>query len=205
MNTGFKIAALATSLVVLSACGGGSAVKGDGTVDPASLNGGSGGSGATNADGSNAGGANGNGEFGYGSGGITDGAENAQNGFESQFSGLNDPASPLYTRVIYFDYNATGISAEYQNALLAHAQLLADNPDVRFRLEGHTDERGSREYNIGLGNRRAIAVGQFMQQRGVNPQQIETVSYGEEKPARLEHNAAAWKLNRRVELVYVGY
>ena len=128
-----------------------------------------------------------------------------QGGIESQFTGLNDPTSPLYTRVIYFDYNATGIGVEYENALLAHAQLLADNPGVRFRLEGHTDERGSREYNIGLGNRRATAVGQFLQARGVTPQQIETVSYGEEKPARLEHNDAAWKLNRRVELVYVGY
>lgn len=195
-----RAAALSAALLLVSACGGNNVKPDNGSVGSSLAAGG----GANGSNGAN--GVDGNGEFGYGTNGIIDGVgADGQSGIESQFTGLNDPASPLYTRVIYFDYNATGIDAEYQTALLAHAQLLADNPGVRFRLEGHTDERGSREYNIGLGNRRATAVGEFLKARGVTPQQIQTVSYGEEKPARLEHNEAAWKLNRRVELVYVGY
>ena len=132
MKIVIQTAALTAALLLVSACGGGSNVKaGDGAADSSLAAGGGGGAaGAAN-------GTNGNGEFGYGSDGIIDGAGvGGQSGVESQFAGLNDPASPLYTRVIYFDYNATGIGAEYQTALLAHAQLLADNPRRAFPVGG---------------------------------------------------------------------
>jgi len=192
--------ASAASFLLLSACGGDNVKPDDGAMDTEI----SGGAEQGNSQSGAANGAGDLGQFGYGSGNGISGTD-GQSSIDSEFAGLNDPSSPLYTRVIYFDYNDTGIPAEYQQALAAHAQLLSNNPEVRFRLEGHTDERGSREYNIGLGNRRAIAVQQFLQSLGVSDRQVETVSYGEEKPARLEHNEAAWKLNRRVEVVYIGY
>jgi peptidoglycan-associated lipoprotein len=86
----------------------------------------------------------------------------------------------------------------------AHADYLAQHPTVKVTLEGHTDERGSREYNIGLGERRAKAVAEMMKLMGVSADQISTVSYGEERPAALGHDESAWHLNRRVEIVYGG-
>jgi peptidoglycan-associated lipoprotein len=84
----------------------------------------------------------------------------------------------------------------------AHAQYLAINPQVTVRLEGHADERGSREYNLGLGENRANAIRSLMMAEGVSDNQMVVVSYGEERPASNEHNDQAWSMNRRVELVY---
>jgi peptidoglycan-associated lipoprotein len=115
---------------------------------------------------------------------------------------LNDPNSPLSRRVIYFEYDSAEITGMDQDTLAAHAGFLAANPGQRVTLEGHTDERGSREYNIALGDRRALSVERVLELNGIGPGQVTVVSYGEEKPAADGHSDAAWRLNRRVEIVY---
>jgi peptidoglycan-associated lipoprotein len=104
--------------------------------------------------------------------------------------------------VIYFDYDSSEIKAEYVEVVAAHAAFLVKYPATRVRLEGHTDERGSREYNIGLGERRAQAVRRALLSQGVAEAQIATVSYGEERPAVPGSDEAAYAQNRRVELTY---
>ncbi|MDT8387079.1 MAG: peptidoglycan-associated lipoprotein Pal [Thiogranum sp.] len=118
---------------------------------------------------------------------------------------LNDPDSPLSQRVIYFAFDSSDIAEQDRALVAAHANFLAANPDVVVSLEGHTDERGAREYNIGLGDHRAQSVRRMLEVQGAAPAQISTVSYGEEKPAVEGHDESAWSMNRRVELVYVGY
>jgi peptidoglycan-associated lipoprotein len=115
---------------------------------------------------------------------------------------LDDPNSPLARRVIYFDYDSAEISPADQDTLIAHAGFLVANPGAKVTLEGNTDERGSREYNIALGERRAESVKHILELNGVPSGQITVVSYGEEKPAAEGHSEAAWRLNRRVEIVY---
>lgn len=115
---------------------------------------------------------------------------------------LSDPASPLATRIIYFPFDSSEISAEDQAVLEAHGAFLAAHPERRLVLEGHTDERGSREYNLALGENRAKSVERVLQLNGAAAEQLEVVSYGEEKPAELGQNEAAWAKNRRVELIY---
>jgi len=104
--------------------------------------------------------------------------------------------------VVYFDYDQAEIKPEYTALLAAHGQFLAQNASSQLRLEGHTDERGSREYNIGLGERRAQAVRRILMLQGATANQLSTVSYGEERPAATGSDEEAWRLNRRVELVY---
>ena len=115
---------------------------------------------------------------------------------------LNDPNSTLARRVIYFDYDSAEISPADQDTLIAHAGFLVANPGARVTLEGNTDERGSREYNIALGDRRGQSVKRILELNGVPDGQVNVVSYGEEKPAAEGHSEAAWRLNRRVEIVY---
>jgi len=115
---------------------------------------------------------------------------------------LDDPNSPLSRRVIYFEYDSAEITDADQELLMQHSGYLVANPGQHLTLEGSTDERGSREYNIGLGDQRALSVQRIMELNGVAPEQITVVSYGEEKPAAEGHSDAAWRLNRRVELVY---
>lgn len=112
------------------------------------------------------------------------------------------PDDPLSTRVIYFDYDQSDVRSDYTDVLVAHGRNLASNPRMSLRLEGHGDERGSREYNIGLGERRAQAVRRLLLLQGAAPEQLATVSFGEERPAVLGSNEEAWSMNRRVELVY---
>jgi peptidoglycan-associated lipoprotein len=110
----------------------------------------------------------------------------------------------LQTRsVIYFDYDSSEIRSADLEVVAAHAAYLAKYPDATLRLEGHTDERGSREYNIGLGERRSQAVRRALQLQGVAEAQLTTVSYGEERPAAAGSDEAAYAQNRRVELVHV--
>ena len=118
---------------------------------------------------------------------------------------LNDPNSPLSQRVIYFAFDSSEVAEQDRPLVEMHAAFLAANPTVNVTLEGHTDERGSREYNIGLGDRRAQAVRKMLEFQGVSPTQITVVSYGEEKPAVDGHDESAWSMNRRVELVYAGH
>jgi peptidoglycan-associated lipoprotein len=104
--------------------------------------------------------------------------------------------------VVYFDYDEAEILPEFNALLAAHGRNLSQNPNMQVRLEGHADERGSREYNIGLGERRAQAVRRVLMLQGAGGQQLTTVSYGEERPAASGSEDESWRLNRRVELVY---
>jgi peptidoglycan-associated lipoprotein len=115
---------------------------------------------------------------------------------------LDKADSELSSRVIYFQFNSSSVSEDSLNALEAHGSFIADNGNVSVRLEGHSDERGSREYNIALGDRRAQSVRQILLFQGASVDQLETISYGEEQPAMLGHTVDAWLKNRRVELVY---
>jgi peptidoglycan-associated lipoprotein len=115
---------------------------------------------------------------------------------------LDDPQSPLSIRIIYFEYNSNEISSEYRSAIEAHAAYLSQNPSTTITLEGHADERGSREYNLALGESRALAVKQQMLILGASSSQIRLVSYGEERPAVDGHDEASWQQNRRVEILY---
>ncbi|MCS6946693.1 MAG: peptidoglycan-associated lipoprotein Pal [Steroidobacteraceae bacterium] len=108
----------------------------------------------------------------------------------------------LDRRVVYFDFDRAEVRADDLPVVQAHARWLASNPQQRVRLEGHADERGSREYNIGLGERRAQAVRQQMMLQGVADAQLSTVSFGEERPAVAGDDEAAYARNRRVEFVY---
>jgi peptidoglycan-associated lipoprotein len=110
----------------------------------------------------------------------------------------------LQKRTIYFDFDSSEVKAEYSALVTAHARYLASNPSIRVRLEGNTDERGSREYNIGLGERRAQSVRRALTLQGVTQTQITTVSYGEERPAVTGHTEEAWARNRRVDIVYLN-
>ena len=104
--------------------------------------------------------------------------------------------------IVYFDYDRAEIRAEFVPVIAAHAKYLNGNAQRKVRLEGHSDERGSREYNIGLGERRAQAVRRALMLQGVTENQITTVSYGEERPAVQGSDETAYAKNRRVELVY---
>ncbi len=109
----------------------------------------------------------------------------------------------LSKRIVYFDFDRADIRADSQSVVTAHAAFLAKNATVKVRLEGHADERGSREYNIGLGERRAQAVRRALLLQGVAEAQLSTVSYGEERPAAAGSDEQAYGLNRRVEIVYL--
>ncbi|MGX5913443.1 peptidoglycan-associated lipoprotein Pal [Aliidiomarina sp. Khilg15.8] len=103
---------------------------------------------------------------------------------------------------INFEFDDSNIASEYEEVLEAHADYLVRNPSVNVVIEGHTDERGTPEYNIALGERRAKAVGEYLQNLGVLSSQVSTVSYGEEKPLVRRSNENAWAQNRRAVLVY---
>ncbi|SDY01490.1 peptidoglycan-associated lipoprotein [Allochromatium warmingii] len=113
-----------------------------------------------------------------------------------------DPTNPLYQRTIYFDYNTAELKPESVALMRTHARYLGAQSKRRVTLEGHTDERGTREYNLALGDQRAEAVRRFMLAEGVPTEQLTTLSYGEERPADAGHRDAAWRLNRRVMIQY---
>jgi peptidoglycan-associated lipoprotein len=113
------------------------------------------------------------------------------------------PGELLSKRIVYFDFDRSDIRADSQTIVNAHAAYLAKNPAQKVRLEGHADERGSREYNIGLGERRGQAVRRALALQGVAETQLSTVSYGEERPAAAGSDEQAYGLNRRVEIVYL--
>jgi peptidoglycan-associated lipoprotein len=119
-----------------------------------------------------------------------------------QSTEFSDPNNPLSKRTIYFEYDSSLVLEEFIVVLEAHANYLMSNPNQHITLEGHSDERGTREYNIALGEQRAKAVFKMLQLIGVMENQIDIVSYGEEKPAVQGHDDHALSLNRRVEIVY---
>ncbi|MFI8620604.1 peptidoglycan-associated lipoprotein Pal [Marinomonas sp. NPDC078689] len=104
--------------------------------------------------------------------------------------------------VFYFDFDKSVVRPAAREALAKHAQYLISHPEARVVLEGHADERGTREYNMALGERRAKAVSRYLTIQGVAASQIETVSFGEEVPVAFGHDASSWQLNRRVEVRY---
>lgn len=106
--------------------------------------------------------------------------------------------------VFYFDFDQSVVKQAGFADLEGHAKYLSNNPGATVRLEGHADERGTREYNIALGESRANAVARLLMVNGASSNQIETISYGEEKPAMLGHTDSEWSLNRRVELSYTS-
>lgn len=116
--------------------------------------------------------------------------------------GTDQEGSALSQQTIYFDFDSAEIRADFAEALQAHGAYLVDNPGARLRLEGHADERGTREYNIGLGEERAQAVRQYLMLQGASSIQIATISFGEERPVNSASNEMAYRQNRRVELVY---
>ena len=117
-------------------------------------------------------------------------------------SPLDDPENPLYQRIVYFDFDSSEISGEDRSIIEAHSQWLAEHPGATVTLEGHADERGTREYNIGLGDRRSNTVRQLMALLGASGSQLRMISYGEERPAVEGHDESAWRFNRRVEIIY---
>lgn len=134
------------------------------------------------------------GDGGMGQGGSMDGS--------AMGGALGGPGASQENRVIYFEFDRFDVKPEYNAVLQAHGRYLSANPTSRLRLEGHADERGSREYNIGLGEKRAQAVRNVLLLQGAVADQIATVSFGEERPAVIGSDDEAWALNRRVEIVY---
>ena len=112
--------------------------------------------------------------------------------------------SCLRQRVVYFDLDQYVVKPEYQAIINCHAKYLRDRPSSRLTLEGNTDERGSREYNLGLGERRGNAASSAVQASGGSAGQLTVVSYGEERPVCTESNEECWARNRRAELVYTA-
>jgi peptidoglycan-associated lipoprotein len=137
----------------------------------------------------------------YGSG---DASTDAMGDGESLGGGefLDDPSAGELGSVIYFDFDSSEVRAADQDMVARHAMQLGNDPTSRVRLEGHADERGSREYNIGLGERRAQAVRQLLLIQGVSASQIATVSFGEERPAAFGSSESDYSQNRRVEFKY---
>jgi peptidoglycan-associated lipoprotein len=115
-----------------------------------------------------------------------------------------DSDSCLRQRVVYFDLDQTEIKPEFQAQIACHAAYLRQFPEARVRLEGNADERGSREYNLGLGERRGNAVQSAVSAAGASSAQLNVVSYGEERPVCRQHDESCWSKNRRVEIIYTA-
>ncbi len=150
-------------------------------------------------DGIGAGGAGGAGDDFF-TAGVDDQSSSGAFDFEGMQPG--DPEILQNDLIVYFEFDSSEIRSDFNAMLAAHGRYLASDPGITVRLEGHADERGSREYNIGLGERRAQAVRQILLLQGATASQLSTVSYGEERPAVFGSDEEAYSLNRRVELVY---
>ena len=136
--------------------------------------------------------------------GATTGAVSGTPAGSIPASALKDPRNILSKRSIYFDYDQFTVKDEYKPIVEAHAKYLQANRGARAIIQGNTDERGTREYNIALGQKRADAVKKLMQLLGATEIQIETVSFGKERPRREAHDEASWAENRRSDIVHAG-
>ncbi len=179
-NKFYKLSVVAVFALFLAACqsstddmGNGSDTMGDN--NNGSMNGGN-----------NTGGGNAN-AMGDNSGGLT-------------AAQIRERDNALATTVFYFEFDRSDLNAEAREALIHHANRLMENPSLRYRLEGHADERGTRDYNLALGERRAQAVERYLQVQGVSSNQLEIISYGEEQPVDPGTSEAAYARNRRVEI-----
>ncbi|XZG70750.1 peptidoglycan-associated lipoprotein Pal [Chitinibacteraceae bacterium HSL-7] len=128
----------------------------------------------------------------------------AVNGSDLSKNPLTDPNNILSQRRVYFDYDSFVVKSDYSQLVEAHSKYLRGNPNARVIVQGHTDNRGTAEYNLALGQKRADAVRRMMNAYGVADSQIETVSYGEEKPLEEGDSETAYERNRRAEIVYQG-
>lgn len=174
-----QIVAILAAVGLLAACEGTAGTKGEeGAADTTS--------GTTGA--------------GVGSGGAKTQGLGSASGFEGD--PLDDPSSVLANRVIYFEFDSSVIREADRPIIDAHAEYLATHPSASVTLEGHADERGTREYNVALGEQRSNAVRQTMSLLGASGAQLRIISYGEERPAVDGHDESAWALNRRVEIIY---
>ncbi len=117
---------------------------------------------------------------------------------------LTDPKSILSKRSVYFDYDKFEVKSEYKDLVTAHARFLANNRQFKMLVQGNTDDRGSREYNLALGQKRADAIKNMLTMLGAREEQVESVSLGEEKPKNNGQNEAAWAENRRGDMLYSG-
>lgn len=117
---------------------------------------------------------------------------------------LTDPKSILSKRSVYFDYDSFEVKGEFKDLVAAHAKFLADNRQFKILIQGNTDERGSREYNLALGQKRADALKKMLVLLGAREDQIESVSLGEEKPKGEGHDESSWAQNRRADILYSG-
>ena len=139
---------------------------------------------------------------GLGDGGLGEGTAIVDTAPLTAVEMLEQPEGDLASRIIYFEYDSAKLTSESIALLETHGNFIAGNGEVKVRLEGHADERGSREYNIALGDRRAQSVRRVLLFQGASTDQVDTVSYGEEQPAVSGHDEEAWSKNRRVELIY---
>ena len=139
---------------------------------------------------------------GLGDGDLGDGTAIVDTAPMTAVEMLEQPEGDLASRTIYFEYDSAKLTSESIALLETHGNFIAGNGEVKVRLEGHADERGSREYNIALGDRRAQSVRRVLLFQGASTDQVDTVSYGEEQPAVSGHDEDAWSKNRRVELIY---
>lgn len=121
-----------------------------------------------------------------------------------QAADLKNPQSLLFERIIYFDYDQTTIKPHYKKVLAAHAEMLKQNSSISMYLEGHADERGTREYNVALSEQRAKSVEWYLRGKGIIGSRTETVAYGEERPLVVGGGEKSWAKNRRVELKHPG-
>ena len=122
----------------------------------------------------------------------------------SAFAALKDPNSILSKRSVFFDYDKFEIKEEYRSLIQAHARFLRDNPSAKMLIQGNADDRGSREYNVGLGQRRSDSVKKMLTLMGARDDQIESVSLGEEKPICNDSSEGCWSKNRRGDMLYSG-
>ena len=179
-----KITLAIVPVLFLIGCGTSGEVKDEGTGDAAAGTADSGTSATTSG-------------VGTGGSGTMD---DASAGFEGD--PLDDPNAMVSKRVVYFDFDRSDVKDDFRAIVAAHGKYLASNSNAKVTLEGHADERGTREYNIALGERRIAAVQRILTLQGASTSQINSISYGEERPAALGHDEDAWALNRRAEFIY---
>jgi peptidoglycan-associated lipoprotein len=148
--------------------------------------------------------ATGPGSTGAQTGGVTGGGVTGSATGSAAGNPLRDPNNILSRRSVYFDFDSFVVKDEYRPLVEAHARYLQQNRNARMTVQGNTDERGSREYNIALGQKRADSVKRMMMLLGATESQIETVSFGKEKPKNAGHDEAAWAENRRDDILYAG-
>ena len=133
----------------------------------------------------------------------TDGANGSGGSGKFGSQPWNDPSSPLFEKSVYFGFDEYTVQTKYQKMLSAHAGYLKANPKQKIIIQGNTDERGTAEYNLALGQRRSDAVRKSLNLMGVSDDQMEAVSFGKEKPKAEGDNEAAWAQNRRADIVYI--